>query len=258
MSVTINLHLDPPVLAHRGASKIAPENTLAAFTNAALLDIHAIEFDVMQAACGEVVVIHDETLERTTNGKGRVCDYPYSYLRTLDAGSWFNSRFSGERIPSLIQILDFLSNHKNMLANVELKAPAGSEDALVKRVLSDMGSFLATENDRVIFSSFSVPALISLRERSTTAAIGLLMHEWLPNWQDICTKLGCVSVNVNHAILTPATARDIKSKGYALMCYTVDDPIRARELYSWGVDAVFSNNPDKIALENACRTVFKI
>ena len=87
----------PPVIAHRGASAYAPENTLAAFVKAAQLGIRWIECDVMQAACGEVIIFHDETLERTTNGKGDVDRYPYSYLQSLDAGSWFDPIFSGEK-----------------------------------------------------------------------------------------------------------------------------------------------------------------
>src|SRR5438552_7543288 len=88
------------IIAHRGASALAPENTLAAFHKAKEIGAKWVEFDCMLASCGEVVVIHDETLDRTTNGLGRVIDYPYSYLKTLNAGSWFNPIFADEKIPT--------------------------------------------------------------------------------------------------------------------------------------------------------------
>ena len=117
----IKLSFNPPVIAHRGASVYAPENTLAAFTKAAQLNIKWVEFDVMQAACGEPIIFHDETLDRTTNAKGDVSQQPYAYLQTLDAGTWFHPRFAGERIPTLKQVLQFLRDTK-IAANIEIKA----------------------------------------------------------------------------------------------------------------------------------------
>ena len=99
--VKASLLFDPPVIEHRGVSSYAPENTMSAFTRAVQLGIQWVEFDVMLAACGTPIIIHDESLDRTTNGHGNVGDYSYSYLRTLDAGSWFSPSYSGERIPSL-------------------------------------------------------------------------------------------------------------------------------------------------------------
>jgi glycerophosphoryl diester phosphodiesterase len=118
------LIIDPPLIAHRGASAYAPENTLAAFIKAQQLGVRWVEFDVMLTRCGEVVVIHDETLERTTDGVGEVSHYPYSYLQTLDAGSWFGAQFKGEKIPTLKEVLVFLAQH-SMCVNVEVKAQAG-------------------------------------------------------------------------------------------------------------------------------------
>src|SRR3990167_7563410 len=128
----MQLLFNPKVIAHRGASAYAPENTLIAFTKAAQLEIKWIEFDVMQASCGTPIIFHDETLNRTTNGKGDVCRYSYTYLQTLDAGSWFNPRFSGERIPTLNAVMAFLAN-ENMNANIEIKALPGQEEQCVVR-----------------------------------------------------------------------------------------------------------------------------
>jgi len=239
------LQFHPPVIAHRGASAYAPENTLAAFTKAAQMGIKWVEFDVMQAACGEPVIFHDELLDRTTDGHGEVGNFPYSVLAKLDAGAWFDPIYAGERIPTLLHILEFLHNF-NMSANIEIKALPGQEEQLVKRVLQDMAISAPFTRGRILFSSFSTDALRFLRQYDPDCLIGLLQHEWDPEWQALCASLGCVSVHANDEILTADVAQKIKGMGKALLCYTVNSPVRAQELYSWGVDAVFSDAPDKI------------
>ncbi|OGT62654.1 MAG: hypothetical protein A3E85_00165 [Gammaproteobacteria bacterium RIFCSPHIGHO2_12_FULL_45_12] len=241
------LTFHPPVIAHRGASAYAPENTLIAFTKAAQLGMHWVEFDVMQAACGEPVIFHDEELDRTTNGSGRVDAYPYAYLGTLDAGAWFQPVYAGERIPSLALMLDFLKTSK-MCANIEIKPFPGHEESLVLRVVDEMAAYLATSTATVLFSSFSIETLRILRRNSPNSLIGLLIHEWRPDWEKLCESLSAVSLHVNHVLLTFKRAQEIKAAGKTLLCYTVNDPLRANELYSWGVDAVFSDVPDKIVM----------
>lgn len=240
-----SLHFNPPVIAHRGASGHAPENTMSAFVKAAQLGIKWIEFDVMLAACGEPIIFHDDNLERTTTGKGEVGSYPYAFLRTLDAGSWMQPRFSGETIPTLKHVIEFLNNAK-ISANVEIKAKPGQEEALIVRVLEEMSEFLSATKSTILFSSFSRDALHLLRKHSPDCLLGLLMHEWEPNWKDVCQALNCASVNVNQEVMTHERAQEVKHVGKPLLCYTVNNPARARELYSWGVDAVFSDYPDKI------------
>ena len=233
----------PPVIAHRGASAYAPENTLVSFTKAAQMGSRWIEFDVMLSADREVIVFHDETLARTTNGEGRVGDYPYSYLRTLDAGSWFAPEFSGERIPTLDLVAQFLIQTK-MSANVEIKPLPGQDRETARRALEEIAKFFPHQDSTILFSSFSVEALQQLREISSDCLLGLLMHEWRDDWQSICDSLGCVSVHVGQKIMTMKMAETIKSTGRKLLCYTVNDPVRAKELFSWGVDAIFSDVPN--------------
>lgn len=243
------LHFNPPVIAHRGASAYAPENTMAAFTKAAQLGIKWVEFDVMQAETGEPIIFHDDLLDRTTNGHGDVSTFSYAYLRSLDAGAWFNSLFSGEKIPSLMQVVDFLQEAK-MSANIEIKATHGQDEKLVQRVFKEMGPLSTAPN--FIFSSFSFAALRCLRQYSAHCQIGMLLHEWEPDWQDLCNSLQCVSVHVNQEIMTREAAKEIKDMGKVLLCYTVNDPKRARELFSYGVDAVFSDMPEEmVRLERA-------
>ena len=243
--MTALLNFFPPVIAHRGASAYAPENTIVAFTKAAQLDIKWIEFDVMQAACGEAIVFHDETLDRTTNERGPVGDHPYAYLAALDAGAWFDMRFAGEKIPTLKQALEFLVNTK-MSANVEIKPLPGQEKSTAIRALQAVSAYFPQPNPAILFSSFSIESLQALRDSSPNCLLGLLLHDWESRWQTVCQSLQCISVHVNEEIMTRDAAQEIKSMGKYLLCYTVNNPKRAMELYSWGVDAVFSDVPDKI------------
>lgn len=243
--MTALFDFNPPVIAHRGASAYAPENTMVAFVKAAQLGIKWIEFDVMQAACGEPIIFHDELLDRTTNRQGDISQFTYAYLRSLDAGSWFDPRFSGEQIPSLKAVLHFLQT-TNMCANVEIKSLPGQEGPLVKQVLAQMQPLQMITKGNILFSSFSVDALRYLRQDAPHAALGLLLHEWEANWQNISEELDCVSLHINHEIMTEPAAHAIKKMNKKILCYTVNDPARALLLYSWGVDAVFSDVPDKI------------
>lgn len=239
------LNFIPPVIGHRGACAYAPENTIASFTKAAQLGVKWVEFDVMDSADGELIVFHDELLDRTTDGSGDVSQYPYAYLCSLDAGAWFDPRFSGERIPALRTVIDFLKN-AHLSANVEIKALPGREENVVKKTLQQLTPDLLAANNSFLFSSFSMTALQLLRKYSPHCLLGLLLHEWEPDWKSIATSLNCVSINVNEEIMTEAAAHKIKAMNKLLLCYTVNDPVRAQELFSWGVDAVFSDVPDKI------------
>lgn len=243
--MTSLLKFSPPIIAHRGASGYAPENTMIAFVKAAQLGIKWIEFDVMLSSLNEPIIFHDETLDRTTNTKGLIEPHAYAFLRTLDAGSWFNPIFAGEQIPTLKQVLEFLQNAK-MHANVEIKPLPGQDVETAVYALKEIINYFPQPHPAILFSSFSVPALQTLRKHSPQAMLGLLLHEWEAGWEEIAESLQCVSVHVNEEIMTPTAAKKIKNMNKALLCYTVNNPRRAKQLYSWGVDAVFSDFPDKL------------
>lgn len=239
------LCVKPPVIAHRGASGYAPENTLAAFTKAAQLGIRWIEFDVMLSACETPVVFHDDELWRTTKTHGSIADHPYAYLRSLDVGAWFGSIFSGERIPNLEQVLDLMAN-ANLCANLEIKPLPGQDKKTTNRVLETVRAFNPGLIKTILFSSFSLDALQALREQAPEANIGLLMDDCLPDWLQRAEELQCVSVHVSNRVLDEQLTSKIKQSGYQVLCYTVNEAARAKQLFSWGVDAVFSDVPDKI------------
>jgi glycerophosphoryl diester phosphodiesterase len=230
----------PPLIAHRGASKLAPENTLAAFQQAKDIGATWVEFDVMLTACGEAVLIHDETLERTTNGSGNVCDYSYSYLKELDAGSWYSSAYANERIPTLQAALLFLAA-LGLSVNIEIKAIGGQEELVVKKVLNDLKLYWPRTAPQPLISSFSMAILYHVRQQSSDALIGVLIHEWFAGWEKVCEELNCVSVNVNDAIIDVSDIHKIKAMHKMILVYTVNKPERAIQLFSEGVHAVFTD-----------------
>lgn len=244
--MTSSLKFIPPVIAHRGASAYAPENTMPAFIKAAQLGMTWVEFDVVLTSDDVAVIFHDETLDRTTDGHGNIEEFPYDYLQTLDAGRWFNPFFSGERIPTLKQVIDFLISVK-INANIELKSSPQREERLVEVVTKDLSSYLTNNDIQLLFSSFSVNALRLLREYSSSYLIGILLHEWSVDWHKNCFGLNCASIHVNQEIMTREQALEIKVMNKALLTYTVNTPQRAKELFNMGVDAIFSDVPDKIA-----------
>ncbi len=232
----------PPIIAHRGASTLAPENTLAAFLKAKQSGLNWVEFDVMLASTGEAVVIHDDTLDRTTNSQGRVIDCSYDYLKTLDAGSWFHPNFSEERIPLLKDVLKLLQQQQ-LAANLEIKSLPGYEEVTVQRIVDILKRNLEinTPHQPLLISSFSPLILKITRKLLPSASLSVLMDEWRPDWQDFCEGIQAVTVNINHHVLNPARVKAIKEKNYKLLAYTVNTSERAHELFSWGVDAVFSD-----------------
>lgn len=230
----------PFVIAHRGASYNAPENTLSAFLKAKELGVNWVEFDVRLSANNDVIVFHDEELNRTTNGTGKIQDYPYDYLKTLDAGSWFNAFYSHERILTLQEVLITL-NALQIAANIEIKIIPENQIELVKRVLAILKELSPTIP--ILLSSFSYASLLYISKNDPNALIGFLMDDYLNDWQRQCNELKATTVNVNYTVLTAARIQAIKATGRSLFAYTVNDPLVADHLFNLGVDAVFSDCP---------------
>jgi glycerophosphoryl diester phosphodiesterase len=243
--VTAWLDFTPPVIGHRGACGYRPENTMSSFIKAQQLGIKWVEFDVRLSACHEAILLHDHTLDRTSNGRGYVEKHPYHYLQTLDAGSWFGAEFKNERILRLNEVLSYLAS-QGMAANIEIKPYPGHEVEIVQKVLNIVEPYLAQQQLPLIFSSFSLPVVKRLRQLSSSILLGFLMDEWLDDWQALSAQYHCVSLHLNQAIVTETIANQIKQAGKYLLCYTVNDYDRAQELYAWGVDAVFSDFPDRV------------
>jgi glycerophosphoryl diester phosphodiesterase len=246
------------VLAHRGGGTLAPENTLAGIEVGLQHGFRAVEFDAMLTADAVPVLIHDPTLERTTDGAGAVSSYTAAELARFDAGAWLAPRFAGTRLPQLVDAIAFCRRH-GIWINIEIKpAPAfeSSTGAQVARVAAQVyADVVRPRGDRAetvearapLLSSFSREALAAARGAVPDLPRGLLVGPVPPDWEDQLEGLGCVCLHCSHKHLTQALARTVKDAGYWLFCYTVNETARARELFDWGVDAFCTDRIDLIA-----------
>ncbi|WP_019217613.1 glycerophosphodiester phosphodiesterase [Legionella tunisiensis] len=234
------------VIGHRGAAAYAPENTLASFDKALTLGCHYVEFDVMLSADGEPFVFHDESLKRTTNGKGELGRVDAEYLQSLDAGRWFSSNYSGEKIPHFRDVLQWLT-FTDVKANIEIKPYPGSAEQTTAVVLAHIHRYWPRGKPLPLVSSFELSALALCRTLAPEMPLGLLLDEWDKDWLKKAKELQCYSVHVNKRALNAARVKQIKEQGYVLFVYTVNRKKLANKLFDWGVDAVFSDYPDLLS-----------
>jgi glycerophosphoryl diester phosphodiesterase len=234
----------PPVIGHRGAAALAPENTLAGFRLAKTMGCTWIEFDVRLTADGGLVICHDDRLERTTDGRGRVLAQTLAAIHELDAGKWFAAEFAGEHMPTLEQTLA-LCRDSALGANIEIKAERGYGRATAAAVAACLVRF-AGGSPPVLVSSFLAEAVSEIAERAPDAARGMLFRKIPRDWQGIAESLGCSTINADQLYLSERVISEVRSRGYPLLAYTVNEPARARQLFAWGVTSVFSDAPDII------------
>jgi glycerophosphoryl diester phosphodiesterase len=234
----------PLVIAHRGASTLAPENTLAAFTRAADIGAHAVELDAKLTADGYIVVNHDLTLERTTDGKGKVAERTLSELKQLDAGIHYGTQFINERIPTLAEVFEAVGNR--LLINVELTNYDTLFDRLVPAVIELVRKY--GFEDRVLLSSFSPFALLQSRRLAGDIRTGLLVPSDLPRLGRILLK-----AVVPHDDLHPPdslTTIDLlhaeHAAGRRVNVWTVNDQERVQELIGLGVDGIITDDPEMV------------
>jgi len=229
------------IIAHRGASGHAPENTLAAFKKAVALGAAFIETDLQLTRDAHFVAIHDDTLDRTTNGEGKVHDRTLAELRKLDAGSWFGSEFAGERIPTLEEILEF-SKKNDVVFYLELK-PGGSwggEHALIG-ALRESG-----EIPRSVVISFESAILANLRKIEPTIMTGVLYDGQLVDPLDTALQVGARQIVVRADLVTPWMLSEARRKDLQVVCWTVNHPAHIRQLKAAGVDGIMSDYPDRL------------
>lgn len=246
-------------IAHRGASGSAPENTLSAFKKALDIGVDAVECDLHGTIDNEIVVIHDATLDRTTNLSGLVREKTLATVKMADAGGWFHPDFGGERIqvdattvrtvarefvPTLAEALECISG--DTIAVLEIKDPTISE-AVVRKV-RDMNAL-----DRVVIICFDTSVLQDVRGLEPRIPTGWLIGS--PNNgaspARLCQrlgKLGCNLLNVHHSLITAEFAFEIRRRGIALWCWTVDDLDRMREMETFGVQGITSNYPERFVM----------
>jgi len=231
----------PIIFAHRGASAYAPENTLAAFDLAVQQGAQAIELDAKLSADGHVIVIHDQSVDRTTDGVGKVAEMPFSTMRELDAGSSFSEKFRGERIPALDEVFEAVG--KRILINVELTNYATPFDVLVPKVV-ELVRRHALEK-RVLFSSFFPHNLRRARRLLPEVPRGLLTWAgWMGAWSRTFSWLA--PYQALHPYTTSVNTRLVQrfhAAGWRVHVWTVNDDVEMCRLFALGVDGIFTDDP---------------
>lgn len=240
----------PRIIAHRGGGQFAPENTLAAIRKGHAMGFRGVEFDVMLASDAKPVLIHDETLERTTDGSGQVAATPLDVLSTLDAGSWFNASFKGEAVPSF-EAAAALCVSLGLWVNVEIKPATGHDEATGRvAAITAMQAWNGNATPPLL-SSFSKAALNAARTAAPALPRGLLFDAVPADWLAQLRALECVSLHCNAARLDEHTTHAVLKAGYGLAVWTVNDPALAKRLFAWGVDAIFTDRLDLIGADFA-------
>jgi len=231
------------VIAHRGFSGAAPENTLTAFQKAIEVGSDMIELDVQLSKDEEVVVIHDETLERTTFTGGKVFDYTLKELKKLDAGSWFGPQFSGERIPALKEVLGLAKGR--ILVNIEIKNPTHGQYSIIdlaKAALREVKK--AGMLNQVIFSSFNPAGLEWIQEREPRVWVALLYHKSWSSLAEVTEGKNYSVLNLRNAYLTKDKIVKIHSEGMKVNVYTVNFEEEMEQFIRWGIDGIITNYPE--------------
>jgi len=232
----------PTIFAHRGASAYAPENTLAAFKLAVEQHADAIELDAKLTTDGQVIVIHDQTLKRTTGAEGRVVQMSLAALRELEAGSYFDPRFAGEKIPTLAEVFETVG--KQIFINVELTNYASPNDSLPEKVSELVQKFGLAQH--VMYSSFNPQALRRAHRVLPELPLGLLAS---PGWSGAVARsfLGrLVPHQALHPELgdtSPALVQRAHRSGRRVHVYTVNRPEDMQRLFTLGVDGIFTDDP---------------
>jgi glycerophosphoryl diester phosphodiesterase len=237
----------PKIIAHRGGGTLAPENTLAAMRCGLSHGFRAVEFDVMLSGDGVPVLMHDPVFGRTIRGNGSVAESTAEALAAMDAGAWFDARFAGEKVPTFRQVINFC-NDNGIWMNVEIKPSPGFAAETGRAAAQLLQECMAGVRDArtPLFSSFSTDALLAAKEVAPEIPRGFLIGTIPDDWQAILQELGAIALHTNHKHLTPAQAKAVKDAGHGLFCYTVNEPERAREILSWGVDAFCTDRIDLI------------
>lgn len=235
----------PRVIGHRGAAARAPENTLAGFRVAAEKGVRWVEFDVRLSADDRLVLFHDERLERTTDGAGKLREHRFTAIRRLDAGGWFGPAFAGERVPLFEEAVALLSE-LGLGANVEIKCDPGDEAQAGEAVAGALAAHWPGDRPLPLVSSFHYPCIEAFAAAAPAAPVGYLMEWRRREWAARRAAHSWRSLHVSHRLLTPVRVAALRREGLPVLAYTVNSARRARRLFALGVAAVFSDLPDEM------------
>ncbi|MFC4812560.1 glycerophosphodiester phosphodiesterase [Paenibacillus sp. GCM10023250] len=232
-------------IAHRGASAYCPENTMAAFRRAIELGATGIETDVQMTSDGQLVLIHDESLQRTAGSPGHVKDVTLEEAKGLDAGSWFGPSFAGERIPTLRELLELVKPHEDVHVNIELKNSIvpypGLEEAVIEEVR------LQGLSERIIISSFNHYSLVHCKALAPEVRTGVLYVEGLFEPWDYAARIGASALHAHHLAVLPEWTARAAERGIVYNPWTVNEPAEMKRLIAAGVASIITDYPDRLA-----------
>lgn len=233
----------PRLLAHRGGGALAPENTLAGLRLASRLGYRGAEFDAKLTADGVPVLMHDDSLERTTSGRGPMTAADALAVGGLDAGTWFGQAFAGERVPTL-EATAAVCRTLGLWANVEIKPCPGREVETGTAVARAAMRLWAGDANPPLLSSFSAAALAAAQAAAPLLPRGLLVVDPPQDWPAALADLGCVALHLQHDHASAELVAAVHAAGYGVLCYTVNDPDRAAVLSELGVDCIVTDRLD--------------
>ncbi|MDE1950701.1 MAG: glycerophosphodiester phosphodiesterase [Burkholderiales bacterium] len=236
----------PLWIAHRGAGRLAPENTLAAFRVGAGYGYRAFECDVKLSADGVPFLLHDDTLDRTTPERGIAGERSWHELSRLDAGGWQGRPFAGEPLPSLDAIAAYVRRNGFAL-NIEIKPTTGLERATGEAVGQACLRLWQGEAPPPLLSSFQPEALAGAKATAPGLRRALLLETLWPGWFERAQALGCVAVVTDYALMDAALIAQLHGAGLRALCYTVNDPPEARRLLALGIDGLITDAVNRFA-----------
>ena len=236
----------PRWIAHRGAGKLAPENTLAAFRLGASYGYRAFECDVKLSADGVPFLLHDATLQRTTSGQGPAAALTWHELSQLDAGAWHSRRFAGEPVASFAAVARFCLRNEFAL-DVEIKPSPGRELETGRQVAATAATLWSGATLPPLLTSFQRAALQGARDTAPHLPRALLLDTLPSGWLDAAKELGCVAVVTNHSLIDAATLAAVHGGGMRALVYTVNDPAEARRLDALGIDGIVTDAVDRFS-----------
>lgn len=243
----------PYWIAHRGAGKLAPENTLAAFRLGASHGYRMFECDAKLSSDGTVFLLHDATLERTTGASGLGGQRPWSDLSLLDAGTWHSPEYAGEPPCSLAALARFCLANGHAL-NIEIKPTPGLESVTGQAVAALAARLWSGQSRPPLLSSFKPEALAGARASAPDLPRALLLDAWWDGWLQTALALQCSAIVAHHPMYSTQTVARIQAAGLRCLCYTVNDEQAARALQALGVDGIITDrvdlfSPDAVPVE---------
>lgn len=244
---------NPLVIAHRGASGLAPENTLSAFQKALEIGVDRIEMDLRQTLDGEVVVLHDKTIVRTTNGWGSVRKLPLTKVKKYSAGSWFHHSFSNEKVPTFREVLELVDGKATLL--LEVKDGSPYHHGIEKRIIELVNEYNANEwcivqsfNDRILGNFRKLPEFHADMQKLFEAFIPVAPFYGGSkfSYKRLRRYDFAKEVNINRRYVTPRVVRKVHAMGKKVNVWTVNESEDLAKFVKWGVDGIITDFPDRL------------